>query len=180
VEIHKNVRCPNCLQTYDANLMLEMVICPNPNCGHRLSPVDQLTALLEEWYYPRRWRKDTDRPRARLLIETLWQQQFEPQKLYETLAPAQTSYEVFCYTVTNVVIRGLEGGWARIVLPVDPMLDDPIYQLEIMNQDAFSGEMELAMPDVDWEENIDVIDPGPAKPEPAPATPTKTKKAKRK
>jgi hypothetical protein len=179
VEIHKNVRCPNCSKTYDADLMREMVICPN--CDHRLSPVDQLAALLDEWYYPRRWRRDIEHPRARLLIETLWQQQFEPHHLYETLAPKKTNYEVFCYTVTNVVIRGLEGGWARLILPEDPMIDDPIYKLEIMDQNAFSGEMELLMPDVDWEENIEVTDTAAAAaPSPATAAKPKRKGSKRK
>ena len=121
----------------------------------------------------------------RLLIERLWQQQFEPHKLYETLAPKSTNYETFCYNVTNVIIRGIEGGWARLELPPDPMVDDPIYRLQILDQGQFGAEMELNMGDVDWNEAIDVEVAEPVAPEPvvaeAPPAPKKSKsKAKAK
>lgn len=156
MDIRKNVRCPECGKAYEANLVADTILCPH--CNHHLSRVDQVSALLDEWYYPRRWYRDIERPRVRLLVERLWQQQFNPQELYENLSPKETNFEVFCYTVTSVVIKGIEAGWAKLSLPDDPMADDPIYRLEIVDLDRFTAEMEKAMPDVNWDEDIEVVD----------------------
>jgi endogenous inhibitor of DNA gyrase (YacG/DUF329 family) len=164
VEIRKSVRCPDCGKSYEANLTAETVVCPH--CSHRLSRIDQVSQLLEEWYYPRRWIRAVERPRARFLIERLWQQQFEPQNLYQSLSPSETNFEVFCYNVTGVVIKGVEDGWARLDFPEDPMAEDPVYRLEIKDLERFSSEMEKAMPDVKWDEDIEIVATAP---EPAPA-----------
>jgi phage FluMu protein Com len=155
VDISKNLRCPDCGKVYEATLTADAVVCPH--CQHRVSRVDQVQALLEEWYYPRRWNRDVDRPRARFLIERLWQQQFDPHELYEQLAPKETNFEVFCYTVTRVTIKGIEGGWAKLDLPEDPLADDPIYKLQILDLERFTEEMEKALPDVNWDEDIEVV-----------------------
>lgn len=156
--ISKNLRCPDCGKTYEADLVAEAIVCPH--CNHRLSRIDQVTELLEEWYYPRRWLRDVPRPKARWLIERLWQQQFDPNTLYQNLSPAETNFEVFCYTVTGVVIKGIEAGWARLDLPEDPMVDDPIYKLHILDRERFTEEMEKALPDVNWDEDIEIMDTG--------------------
>jgi DNA-directed RNA polymerase subunit RPC12/RpoP len=166
VEIRKSLRCPNCGKKYDADLMVDAITCPH--CNHRLPKIDQVTELLEEWYYPRRWIKAVERPRARFLIERLWQQQFEPKNLYESLAPRDTNFEVFCYTVTGVVIKGIEAGWVKLDLPEDPLVDDPIYRLQILDLERFTEMMEKAMPDVNWDEDIDVVDTG-APPQTSPS-----------
>ena len=67
MEIRRKIRCPECGKTYEANLMADEVVCDH--CQHRLPRIDQVQALLEEWYYPRRWYKSVDRPRARFIIE---------------------------------------------------------------------------------------------------------------
>jgi hypothetical protein len=166
VEIRKSLRCPNCNKSYQANLVAERIECEH--CQHRLSRIDQVQALLEEWYYPRRWYRDVERPRARFLIERLWQQQFEPQNLYASLAPANTNFDVFCYTVTRIVVKGIEAGWAQLDLPDDPMADDPVYKLQILDLERFTSEMEQSLPDVNWDEDVEVTDPAPAAPADAP------------
>ena len=60
MEIHKTLSCPSCTTKYDADLMADIIRCPK--CGHYLSRIDQVTALLDEWYYPRRWRRDIEPP----------------------------------------------------------------------------------------------------------------------
>lgn len=161
--VGKKLRCPGCGKTFEADLTADAVVCPH--CQHKLSRVDQVQELLEEWYYPRRWMRDVERPRARFLIERLWQQQFEPQEMYERLAPASTNYEVFCYSVTRVVVKGIEDGWATLTLPEDPLADDPVYKLEIKDLERFTEEMEKALPDVSWDEDIEVTDTRAAAPE---------------
>lgn len=163
MDIRKNLRCPDCSKTFEANLTADSVVCSH--CQHRLSRVDQVQALLEEWYYPRRWQRDIERPRARFLIERLWQQQFNPNELYERLAPNSTNFEVFCYTVTRVTIKGIEAGWAKLDLPEDPLADDPVYKLQILDLERFTAEMETSLPDVNWDEDIEVADKSA---EPAP------------
>lgn len=160
MEIRKSLRCPDCAKRYDADLMGDPIICPH--CNHRLRRIDQVSELLEEWYYPRRWQKAVERPRARYLVERLWQQQFEPQGLYGNLAPGETNFEVFTYTVTSVVVQGIEAGWVRLDLPEDPLANDPVYRLQILDLDRFTTEMEKALPDVKWDEDIEVIDTAPA------------------
>jgi DNA-directed RNA polymerase subunit RPC12/RpoP len=163
VEIHKNLRCAKCGQRYDANLVADAIACPH--CEHKLPRIDQVRELLEEWYYPRRWKKDIDHPRARFLVERLWQQQFDPQQLFQTLAPASTNYEVFCYAVTDVVIAGIEQGWVRLDLPQNPLADDPVHRLQMTDLDKFTAAMEEAMPDVHWDEDVDVLVPAAAQPD---------------
>ncbi len=160
MEMRKNLSCPQCGKSYEADLMAAAVLCPH--CQHKVSRVDQAQRLLEEWYYPRRWQRDVDRPRTRFLIERLWQQQFEPQGLYASLGPKETNFDVFCFTVTSVVIKGIEDGWVRLDLPADPLADDPIYKLEILNLERFTAEMEKSLPDVNWDEDIEVSDATPA------------------
>ncbi len=164
--IKKNLRCAQCGKSYEADLTAETVSCPH--CQHNLPRIDQVTSLLDEWYYPRRWQRNVDQPRARLLIERLWQQQFEPQGLYENLAPQETNYDVFCYTVTGLVIDGVQEGWVKLSLPKDPMVDDPIYNLEILDLERFTAEMEKAMPDVNWDEDVEVTVSTPDAPGDAP------------
>jgi hypothetical protein len=169
VAIKKNLRCAQCGKTYEADLTADVVKCLH--CQRSLPRIDQVTALLDEWYYPRRWQRNVDRPRARLLVERLWQQQFEPQSLYENLAPKETNFEVFCYNVTGIVINGIQDGWIKLTLPKDPMADDPIYNLEISNLERFTTEMEKAMPDVNWDEDVEItVTPPTASSDAAQAT----------
>lgn len=154
--VRKNLRCPSCGKTFEADLKADAITCTH--CQHKLSRVDQVQELLEEWYYPRRWMRDIERPRARFLIERLWQQQFEPHEMYERLAPSNTNFEVFCYSVTRVVISGIESGWAELSLPDDPMVNDPVYKLQILDLERFTDEMEKALPDVSWDEDIEVTE----------------------
>jgi hypothetical protein len=167
--MHKNLRCAECGERYDADLMADAVACPK--CRHKLPRIDQVRELLDEWYYPRRWYKDVDRPRARFLVERLWQQQFEPQHLYQTLAPANTNFDVFCFTVTNIVINGVEQGWARLDLPENPLADDPVYRLQITDLDRFTAAMEEAMPDVHWDGDVEVVVPPSPPADPDTAAP---------
>jgi len=154
--VRKNLRCPSCGKSYEADLTAEAVVCPH--CQHKLARLDQVQELLEEWYYPRRWLRHVERPRARFLLERLWQQQFNPQELYERLSPKDTNFEVFCYSVTRVVVKGIEQGWAKLELPADPLADDPVYKLQILDLERFTEEMERALPDVNWDEDIEVTE----------------------
>lgn len=158
--INKKLRCAECGTSYEADISADAVVCPH--CQHRLARIDQVSELLDEWYYPRRWHRDVDRPRARLLVEKLWQQQFDPQEMYATLSPSNTNFEVFCYTVTNVILGGIAEGWVRLDIPPDPLADDPVYRLEILDKERFSAQMEQSFPDVKWDEDVEVVDPGAA------------------
>ena len=163
MDIRKNLNCQHCGRAFDADLMADSPKCSH--CGAPLSRIEQVTELLDMWYYPRRWQRAIDRPSVAFLVERLWSQQFDPRKLYEGLAPSRTNFEVFCHTVTQVVMQGIRQGWVKLHLPDDPLADDPMYRLEFLDQERFADEMERALPDVSWEGQIEVETGVPGKEE---------------
>ena len=68
-----------------------------------LGRIQQLDQLLDQWFYPRRWRADLHEPNPFYLLEKLWTANGQGVTLYEGIAPKYANYDVFRNLVTRLV-----------------------------------------------------------------------------
>jgi predicted RNA-binding Zn-ribbon protein involved in translation (DUF1610 family) len=145
---------------------------PCPHCGESLGRIAQLDQLLDQWFYPRRWRADLHEPNPYYLLEKLWTANGQGETLYQGISPQYANYDVFRNLVTRLVAKGVDEDWIKLEFPDDPLDENPVYQLKFTDPDRFARGVEQLFPEVDWDEQIEV----PASPaaevtaEPAPQT----------
>ena len=77
--------------------------------------------------------------------------------------------------MAEILIRGIDEGWAELQFPVDPLAEDPQYVLTIVDSERFAEGVEKLFPEVDWDEPVSL-----AVAEAAGATPKKARKTKKK
>jgi hypothetical protein len=121
--------------------------------------ITQLDQLLDQWFYPRRWRADLHEPNPFYLLEKLWTANGQGETLYNGIAPAHANYDVFRHLVTRLVAQGVEEGWVELEFPDDPLDENPVYQLKFGDPDRFARGVERLFPEVDWDEQIEVPAP---------------------
>lgn len=146
------VLCQECRAGIDAARLGEPLACPG--CSAIVGKLSQLEQALARWYEPRRWRADLVEPNIYYLIERLWTADGQGEALYQAVSPKHINYDIFRYMMTRLIARGIEAGWADIVFPEDPLVEDPVYYLEFTDGERFSSEVEALFPDVDWDEEI--------------------------
>jgi hypothetical protein len=129
------------------------------HCGENLSRIGQLDQLLDQWFYPRRWRADLHQPNPYYLLEKLWTANGQGETLYNGIAPAHANYDVFRHLVTRLVAQGVDEGWVELEFPDDPLEENPVYQLKFGDPDRFARGVERLFPEVDWDEQIEIATP---------------------
>lgn len=159
--------CTSCRKTFESADFGAPLRCPH--CREQLGRIAQLGQLLEQWFYPRRWRADLHEPNPRYLLEKLWTANGQGETLYRGIAPPYANYDVFRNLVTRLVARGVDEGWIELEFPDDPLDENPVYQLKFNDPDRFARGVEALFPEVDWDEQIEVTVPESA---PAPESPT--------
>lgn len=88
------------------------------------------------------------------LIERLWTANGQGERLYEGIAPPYANYDIFRHLVTRAIIQGIDAGWAALTFPADPLVEDPQYELRIVDSEQFATAVEALFPEVDWDEPI--------------------------
>lgn len=154
------LRCPHC----GADVRLEK---PGqerkcPKCREKVGKVAQLQQLLARWYEPRRWRADLVQPSVPYLVERLWTADGQGQRLYAGVSPKHANYDIFRNSVTRLIIRGIDEGWVDLSFPEDPLVEDPRYELNIVDSERFASGVEGLFPEVDWDETVELQTPGSA------------------
>jgi DNA-directed RNA polymerase subunit RPC12/RpoP len=147
-------KCQSCRKTFESTEWGTAISCPD--CGERLSRIMQLDQLLEQWFYPRRWRADLHEPNPYYLLEKLWTANGQGETLYNGIAPQYANYDVFRNLVTRLVARGVDEGWVELEFPDDPLEENPVYQLKFSDADRFARGVEQLFPEVNWDEQIEV------------------------
>lgn len=147
-----SLTCPSCRSAVPIEHLGAPTRCPS--CRERLSKVVQLEQCLAQWYEPRRWRADLVRPSVPFLIERLWTANGQGARLYEGVAPANANFDIFRNLVTRLIIRGVDEGWAELKFPPDPLVDDPQYELKIVDSERFARGVEGLFPEVNWDEPV--------------------------
>ncbi len=145
-------RCPNCSEAVRSPRGGRGLACPR--CRTPISVLAQFQQLLDQWYYPRRWRVDVLRPTVHYIIEKLWTANGQGEKIYQGVSPPSANYDVFRGLVTRLVARGVDEGWVDIIFPDDPLIDDPVYRLEFRDAERFVRELEKLFPEVDFDEPL--------------------------
>lgn len=148
--------CPRCQGKVQVTRLGQPKKCPS--CRERLGPVAQMAQLLARWYEPRRWRADLVRPSVPFVVERLWTAGGQGERLYQGVAPHHANYDVFRNLVTGAVIRGIDEGWAELRFPADPLVEDPRYELHVVDSERFARAVEALFPEVDWNEPVTVPD----------------------
>jgi len=158
---HKAIEftCRNCRRAFESAEYGAPIPCPH--CGEGFGRIAQLDQLLDQWFYPRRWRADLHQPNPYYLLEKLWTANGQGETLYTGIAPEHANYDVFRHLVTRLVAKGVEEGWVELTFPDDPTEENPVYELKFADPDRFAREVEKLFPEVDWDEQIEV----PAQPE---------------
>jgi DNA-directed RNA polymerase subunit RPC12/RpoP len=147
-------QCQSCRKPFESTEWGTLIECTE--CGEKLSRIMQLDQLLEQWFYPRRWRADLHEPNPYYLLEKLWTANGQGATLYNGIAPQYTNYDVFRNLVTRLVARGVDEGWVELEFPDDPLEENPVYQLKFNDPDRFAKGVERLFPEVDWDEQIEV------------------------
>lgn len=146
--------CPSCRESFTSADW--GAVFPCPLCSESISRIQQLDQLLEQWFYPRRWRADLHQPNPYYLLEKLWTANGQGETLYNGIAPAHANYDVFRHLVTRLVAQGVDEGWVELEFPDDPLDENPVYQLKFGDPDRFAKGVERLFPEVDWDEQIEV------------------------
>jgi predicted RNA-binding Zn-ribbon protein involved in translation (DUF1610 family) len=153
---HKPIEftCTSCRKTFEnADYGTPL---PCPHCGETLGRIAQLDQLLDQWFYPRRWRADLHEPNPYYLLEKLWTANGQGETLYQGISPQYANYDVFRNLVTRLVAKGVDEGWIELEFPDDPLDENPVYQLKFTDADRFARGVEQLFPEVDWDEQIEV------------------------
>ncbi len=79
--------------------------------------------------------------RHRRLVQAIWTANGMGERYYQALDPG-VPYSKFENAVTDLVCRGAQEGWIRIVMPVSPLgAENQSYRLEIDDEERFVREM---------------------------------------
>lgn len=169
-----DLTCPSC----GAVVRVEQPGQPRkcPKCREKLSKIAQLDQFLARWYEPRRWRADLVRPSVPYLLERLWTANGQGERLYEGVSPRYTNYDIFRNMVTRLIIKGVDEGWAELSFPPDPLVEDPQYELKIVDTERFADGVERLFPEVDWDEAVAAPADAPVAAAPARGGKKNTKK----
>ena len=166
--------CPQCGASVPLDEPGQVRRCPS--CKEKLGRVAQLDQLLARWYEPRRWRADLVKPSVTYLVERLWTANGQGERLYEGVSPRYTNYDIFRHLVTRLIVQGIDDGWVDLVFPPDPFVEDPKYELKIVDSERFASGVERLFPEVNWDEPVSLP---PDMAAPARQTAGRPKKSKR-
>ena len=169
--------CPHCGSAVALDQPGEVKRCSQ--CREKLGRVAQLDQLLARWYEPRRWRADLVKPSVSYLVERLWTANGQGERLYEGVSPKYTNYDIFRHLVTRLIVQGIDDGWVELVFPPDPFVEDPKYELKIVDSERFASGVERLFPEVNWDEPVSLPPEILAPVQPKASRPKKAKRKKR-
>jgi hypothetical protein len=109
-------------------------------CGGYLRHFGPLEGLVDRFFAPPDHVDSQLHHRHVQMVEALWTQNNRGREYYEILRP-RVSYSRFVKLVTDLVCRGLEEGWAELVLPPAPRPDDRPNRRVFSDPDRFVQEM---------------------------------------
>lgn len=76
----------------------------------------------------------------RQIIRLIWTRNGQGEQYYRLLEPTMP-YNRFEAKVTELICRGAEEGWARIVIPSAPNTDESNYRIEFVDEERFLAEL---------------------------------------
>jgi hypothetical protein len=111
-----------------------------PVCHQPLGQVGKFSAILRGLMANELVASDL-RTKHRQLIRLIWTRNGMGEQYYRVLTP-DMPYNKFEARVTELLCRGAEEGWVRIVLPAAPTSDESQYKIEFDDEERFVKELE--------------------------------------
>jgi hypothetical protein len=111
-----------------------------PVCSEPLRAMSKWSAILRGLVATELVASDL-RTRHRQLVRLIWTRNGMGEQYYRVLAP-NLPYNKFEGRVTDLLCRGAEEGWVRIVLPVAPSADESEYRIEFVDEERFVVELD--------------------------------------
>lgn len=99
-----------------------------------------LEGLVDRWFGPPE-KVSEFYPRHLKLIELMWTADGRGQETYAALGLKRISYTQFVTRATEVVVRGLEGGWIVANIPAAPVPDDTRYGVRFVDPARWADEL---------------------------------------
>jgi hypothetical protein len=111
-----------------------------PVCGQPVSEMGKFSAILRGLMATELVASDL-RTKHRQLVRLIWTRNGMGEQYYRVLAP-DLPYNKFESRVTELLCRGAEEGWVKIVIPAAPSTDDNQYKIEFDDEERFVRELE--------------------------------------
>jgi hypothetical protein len=111
-----------------------------PVCGTELREMGKFSAILRGLMANELVASDL-RTKHRQLVRLIWTRNGMGERYYRVLAP-DIPYNKFEARVTELLCRGAEEGWVKIVIPPAPSTDDSQYKIEFDDEERFVRELE--------------------------------------
>jgi hypothetical protein len=111
-----------------------------PVCGQELREMSKFSAILRGLMANELVASDL-RTKHRQLVRLIWTRNGIGEQYYRVLAP-DLPYNKFEARVTELLCRGAEEGWVKIVIPAAPSTDESEYKIEFDDEERFVRELE--------------------------------------
>ena len=134
------VWCKNCKRSFDLEDAQEGRC---PICQGKMREMGRLRAAVRG-ILAQEFTASDIQIKHRQLIKLIWTQNRMGERYFQAIQPS-VSYSQFERQVTELICRGAEEGWLRIVIPPAPMSDDN-YRLEFLNEEQFVEELDKLYP----------------------------------
>ena len=134
------VWCKNCKRSFDLEDAPEGRC---PICQGKMREMGRLSAAVRG-ILAQEFTASDIQTKHRQLIKLIWTQNRMGERYFQAIQPS-VSYSQFERQVTELICRGVEEGWLRIVIPPAPMSDDN-YRLEFLNEEQFVEELDKLYP----------------------------------
>ncbi|MGH2561644.1 MAG: hypothetical protein ACRDJH_21465 [Thermomicrobiales bacterium] len=111
-----------------------------PVCGAEVRAVSKWNAILRGLMANQLVASDLP-TKHRQIVRLIWTRNGMTEQYYRVLAP-DMPINKFEAGVTDLLCRGAEEGWVRIVLPPAPSNDESAYRIEFTDEERFVAELD--------------------------------------
>jgi hypothetical protein len=111
-----------------------------PVCGAEMRAVSKWNAILRGLMANQLVASDLP-TKHRQIVRLIWTRNGMSEQYYRVLAP-DMPFNKFEAGVTDLICRGAEEGWVKIVLPPAPSVDESAYRIEFSDEERFIAELD--------------------------------------
>ncbi|MFL5760083.1 MAG: hypothetical protein ACJ789_10105 [Thermomicrobiales bacterium] len=129
--------CATCRRSYPHEEVVDGLC---PVCHQSLSEMGKFSAILRGLMANELVSSDL-RTKHRQLVRLIWTRNGMGERYYRVLTP-DMAYNKFEARVTELLCRGAEEGWVKIIVPPAPSPDDSDYKIEFDDEERFVRELE--------------------------------------
>jgi hypothetical protein len=110
-----------------------------PVCASEMRPTGKMNAILRG-LMANELSASPIVTKHRQLVRLIWSRYGQGEEYYRLLTP-NIPYNRFEAKVTELICRGADEGWIRIVFPAAPNTDERAYRIDYLDEDRFLSEL---------------------------------------